>query len=150
MFFKKKRHGGGSTMGIPFSKLIEDIGIAVQRANDAVERSALESYLQQGYVQTNEADGMFKPLELVLNLPSNSQEAQIKVPVAALVHNTSMKLEQVDVKLKFRPSGGEELMVDTDNLNEDDESLSELTLQFKNHSAAEGIARVNNRHVQRL
>lgn len=137
-------------MGIPFSKLIEDIGIAVQRANDAVERSALESYLQQGYVQTNEADGMFKPLELVLNLPSNSQEAQIKVPVAALVHNTSMKLEQVDVKLKFRPSGGEELMVDTDNLNEDDESLSELTLQFKNHSAAEGIARVNNRHVQRL
>lgn len=137
-------------MGIPFSKLIEDIGIAVQRANDAVERSALESYLQQGYVQTNEADGMFKPLELVLNLPSNNQEAQIKVPVAALVHNTSMKLEQVDVKLKFRPGSGEELMVDTDNLNEDDESLSELTLQFKNHSAAEGIARVNNHHVQRL
>lgn len=138
-------------MGMAFSKLIESIGIAVQRANDEVEKSALESYLQQGYVQSNDAEGEFEPLELVMNLSADSQETKVKVPVSALVHNTSMKLEQVDVKLKFRlTDGGEELMVDTENLDKNDENLSELTLQFKNHSAAEGIARVNNRHIQKL
>lgn len=144
-------------MGVALSTLIENIGVSVQNANASIEQVAVAAYLGQGYDRVKQEQGdleEYVPVGYAIRIPTASGEKQINVPVTALMHHTSLKLEQVDVKLKFvvEESSDEEIMVSVKSSNDpkDSFSMSELSLQFKSAPPAEGMARVNNRHVQTL
>lgn len=144
-------------MGIELSILIEKIGISVQNANAAIEQVAVAAYVGQGYDRVTSGDGKseeYVPVNCVVRIPTASGEKQMNVPVTALMHHTSLKLEQVDVKLKFiLEEGGEDgvmVAVKSPEDMRDGFSMSELSLQFKSTPPAEGMARINNRYVQVL
>jgi hypothetical protein len=146
-------------MSIPLSALIKIIGIAVQKANQAIEESAANIYLEQGYeinresVNDSEA-AICTPISYTLHLPSSAgTPRKISVPVTALLHNTSLQLESVEVKLKFMIEEAEDEIAVTVKPEGDAGSAfsySELSLQFKNTPSAEGMARITQRHLQSL
>lgn len=146
-------------MGIPLSKLMEDIGSAVQKANTAIEQYAAAAYLAQGYAESKERtdhtnETMYEPITYMLNIPTAGGKKKIQVPATALMHHSSLQLEQVDVKLRFalEQSEGEEVLVrvkDAGTAGEAD-MVSELSMQFKTAPPAEGTARIENRHIQTL
>lgn len=88
------------------SKLMEDIGKAVQNANSAIEQYAAEAYLTQGYAG-NETDGQntgeksYEPITYKLNIATAGGKKNLEVPATVLMHHSSLQLEQVDVKLCF-------------------------------------------------
>lgn len=144
-------------MGIPLSKLIDHIGTAVQNANAMLEQRAVAAYLGQGYEGgPSEEDGEteFEPVSYTINIPSSGGKKQLKVPVTALMHHSSLQLEQVDVKLRFVVEEGEadELIVSPKSSADakDSFSMSELSLQFKSVQLSEGTARINNHYIQNL
>lgn len=143
-------------MGISLSSLIEQIGISVQKANALIEQTSIAAYLEQGYEKSsktgNDAE-TFVPVSYTINIPSSSEKKQIHVPVTALMHHTSLKLEQVDVNLKFmiEESKKEDIIVSLKPADISSETVaSELSLQFKNTPPAEGMARIDQRHIQTL
>ncbi len=145
-------------MGVPLSKLITDVGLAVQNANAAIERYAAEAYLVQGYVP-QDIDGTdekpeYHPVTYRLNIPTAGGKKAVDVPATALMNHTTLSLEQVDVRLKFvlEESTGEEVMVRVKSTGNAKEmySVSELAMQFKTSPPSEGTARVENRHIQSL
>lgn len=145
-------------MGAPLSKLITDVGLAVQNANAAIERYAAEAYLVQGYVP-QDIDGTdekpeYHPVTYRLNISTAGGKKAVDVPATALMNHTTLSLEQVDVRLKFvlEESTGEEVMVRVKSTGNAKEmySVSELAMQFKTSPPSEGTARVENRHIQSL
>lgn len=143
-------------MGIALSDLIETMGRAVQNANTVVEQAAAAAYLGQGYEMRDSAEGSkeYIPICYTIHIPSVPEEKQVQVPVTALLHHTSLRLEQVDIKLKFRVEDCREddmivSVVSSDN-GVGSEVLSEMALQFKNEPPAEGMARVNQYQTQTL
>ncbi len=151
-----EKAGKDVDMGIALSSLIERIGVSVQHANAMIEQTAVAAYLGQGY-EVKKEDGKgeeYIPVSYALRIPTAEGEKQVNVPVTALMHHNSLKLEQVDIKLKFliEEGDGEDLVVSVKPLEDvkDSFSMSELSLQFKSAPPAEGTARVNNRHVQTL
>lgn len=76
------------------------------------------------------------------------------MPVTALMHHSSLQLEQVDVKLRFVIEEGEEdeIIVSPKSSadTKDGFSMSELSLQFKSVQLSEGTARINNHYIQNL
>ncbi|MBO5523021.1 MAG: DUF2589 domain-containing protein [Roseburia sp.] len=144
-------------MGIPLSKLIDQIGTAVQNANAMLEQRAVAAYLGQGYEGVPSEEGgetEFEPVSYTINIPSSGGKKQLKVPVTALMHHSSLQLEQVDVKLRFVVEEGEadEIIVSPKSSADakDSFSMSELSLQFKSVQLSEGTARINNHYIQNL
>ena len=157
---KKWRKG---FMAMDFDEFMESISIGVSRANRAVELSGLENYLVNGFSGhgfpakdvENSLDGTdalkgrdsFNPSLLSMRVGEQNRD----VPVTALLHNTSMRLEQVDmtIKLHFAEDNGR-LMVVCAPSGAEDADLSEIKLQFRNSPAAEGVARVNDNYINKL
>lgn len=146
-------------MGIALSKLMEDIGNSVQNANAAIERYAAEVYLAQGYAkmkadEQNMTGKTYEPITYKLNLTTAGGKKKIEVPVTALMQHSSLQLEQVNVKLRFsiEEGDGEEVRVRVNAPGEekDSELISELSMQFRTAPPAEGVARIENRHIQTL
>lgn len=144
-------------MGIPLSKLIDNIGTAVQNANAMLEQRTVAAYLGQGYegVRSKEnSETEFEPVSYTINIPSPNGKKQLKVPVTALMHHSSLQLEQVDVKLRFVIEEGkeDEIIVSPKSSadTKDSFSMSELSLQFKSVQLSEGTARINNHYIQNL
>lgn len=143
-------------MGVALSDLIEQIGLSVQKANALMEQMAVAAYLGQGYEnERNGDDGEeeFVPVRFAIRVPDAAGEKTIQAPVTALMHHTSLKLEQVDVKLRFLIEESKEDAVMVSLKSPEDAAysvLSELSLQFKSAPPAEGMARVDYHHVQAL
>lgn len=158
-------------MGILLSTVIRNIGIAVQNANRMIEIAAKESYFAGGYVKRPKPDAEtaqpqtkydreYSPVMYTIHLPEKEpgtdKKKQLQVPVTALIHNTSLQLEQVEIKLKFyiteeTGKNNGDMSISFSNKNSKDlQGLSEMTLHFNNAQTPEGVARVNNRHVQTL
>ena len=148
--------GKERAMGIALSDLIETMGRAVQNANTAVEQAAAAAYLGQGYEMRDTGDGSkaYVPVCYTIQIPSAPDEKQIQVPVTALLHHTSLRLEQVDIKLKFRVEDCREgdmmVSVSASDNGAGSETLSDMALQFRNEPPAEGMARVNQHQTQIL
>lgn len=146
-------------MGIPLSKLLEGIGNAVQNANLAIEQYAAAEYLKQGYAemkdeQKTDGDRLYEPITYMLNISTASGKRKIQVPATVLMHHSSLQLEQVDVKLRFVMEGGDESEIEVkikEAENREETGLvSELSMQFKTAPLSEGMARIENRHIQML
>lgn len=142
-------------MGILLSDLIENVGTAVLNANAAIEQTAVAAYLGQGYERvSNDGGEEYIPVSYTISVPSVAGNKKLNVPVTALMNHSSMRLEQVDVKLRFVVEEDEgkdvAISVGTPKDLKDNYSMSELALQFKSAIPSEGIARVNNRHIQTL
>lgn len=146
-------------MGIALSKLMKDIGTAVQNANAAIEERAVDVYLNQGYRRGKEMgeDGgtsFYTPVTYTLGLPAGGGNKKLEVPATALMHHSTLQLEQVNVKLRFliEESDGEEVEVKVKSEGDDSDmySVSELSMQFRTAPPAEGTARVENHHLRAL
>lgn len=141
---------------ISLSDLISQIGISVQNANAAIEQVALAAYLGQGYDRAfnqEMSQEEFTPISYTLHIPTPAGKKQINVPVTALMHHTSLKLEQVDVKLKFQIEKSEEDTIYVSvkpSVNPEESVMNELSLQFKSSPPAEGMARIDQHQVQVL
>lgn len=149
-------------MGMSLSGLMEQIGIAVQNANAAIEQYASEIYLKQGYVEREKEDQedgdehakAYEPITFLLDMPTENSKRKMRVPVTALMHHSSLQLEQVDVKLRFalEEREGEEVNVKVIGTEQDNDSnaVSELSMQFRTALPPEGTARIENRHIQTM
>lgn len=152
-------------VSIPLSKLMEDISRSVQNSNFLLEQMASEMYLQNGYQkepvhQGDEPDSangnteVLIPVTYSIRINTPGDQKELKVPATALMHHSTMQLEQVDVSLRFSISGETEdqgILVDVKSkLLENSDKISEMKLHYQRDSASEGIARVENRHCQNL
>jgi hypothetical protein len=132
-----------------------------------IEIAAKESYFAGGYVKRpkpeaetaqpqTKYDREYSPVMYTIHMPGTEKEKHLRVPVTALIHNTSLQLEQVEIKLKFyiteeTGKNNGDMSISFSNKNSKDlQGLSEMTLHFNNAQTPEGVARVNNRHVQTL
>lgn len=152
-------------MVIPLSKLMEDISRSVQNSNFLLEQMSAEMYLRTGYQKQgapaenggssdkNEKDVLI-PVTYSLRVATAGKEKELSVPATALMHHSTMQLEQVDVSLRFSVSGHTEdqgILVDVKSkLLENSEKISEMKLRYQRDSASEGIARVETHHYQNL
>lgn len=152
-------------MVIPLSKLMEDISRSVQNSNFLLEQMAAEMYLQSGYQKTKaqgengassdeNAEEVLVPVTYSMRIPAAGKEKELKVPATALMHHSTMQLEQVDVSLRFSVSGHTEeqgILVDVKSkLLENSDKVSEMKLRYQRDSASEGVARVETHHYQNL
>lgn len=144
-------------MGVSLSALIGNIGVSVQKANAIIEQTAVAVYLEQGYDYNQNGENAqdeYVPIQYALHMQTASGKKKLQVPVTALMHHSSLKLEQVDVRLKFvvEENLEDDLIVSVKSSSDRMEnlSMSELSMQFKNQVQAEGVARINNYHVQTL
>ena len=140
-------------MAILLSDLLKEISISVNNANSIMEHVALNQYMDQNYNkledQGTNGSEVYKPLTFDIVMQEEKQTHEI--PVAALLHNTTMSLEQVDIKLKFRMKEDEgEIYIDCNTAGIPEESLSEMTLSYKNDHSSEGIAKMTDNHLKRI
>ncbi|GHV34512.1 hypothetical protein FACS18949_10710 [Clostridia bacterium] len=142
-------------MSVLLSTLINKIGLSVQNAGSIIEKAAADLYLARGYTSgTDEHE--FIPIMYSLTLPSNDGSSdgskKINVPVTALVHNTSLLLDEVEVRLKFRVAGtdkGGNLAVNVTSFLTKS-TVSELTLRFKNSPSPEGMAKIGDKYIKNI
>ncbi|MCM1253104.1 MAG: hypothetical protein NC321_09805 [Clostridium sp.] len=136
-------------MSILLKDLLSEISVAICNANSIMEESALNQYMMQGFQKEGIHPDCYTPLTIAMSLPG--QDTTQQIPVSALLHNTSMRLEQVDMKLKFKlfeENGDIKVFCMPDKAA--DETLNELTLQFKNTASAEGIARITDTYMKKI
>ena len=144
---------------------MEDISRSVQNSNFLLEQMSSEMYLQNGYkketilekngVSSDEKEkDVLGPVTYSLRLSTGGKEKELQVPATALMHHSTMQLEQVDVSLRFSVSGHTEdqgILVDVKSkLLENSDKISEMKLRYQRDSAAEGISRVETHHYQNL
>ena len=143
-------------MAVQLENLLCNISNAVCNANKIMETIALEQYMEQGYQESpfTAANGIspLEPITLDLALNGNTDSNDIqRIPITALMHNTTMRLEQVDLKLKFKMFEQDgKIMVDCMPHHSTDASLDEMNLQFKNSASAEGISRITDAHMKQI
>lgn len=139
-------------MTILLKELLEEISSAISSANYIMEETALEQYIAQGYKKNDANNGSgdcYTPLTLNIALQDGSETRRI--PISALVHNTTMRLEQVDMKLKFNMYEQESgIMVSCMPAGAQDNTLNEMTLQFRNTASPEGIAKITDNHMKKI
>lgn len=139
-------------MAILLNELLKEISSAISSANYIMEETALDQYMAQGYQKEKTDNGLedcYSPLTFNIALQDGTETRRI--PIAALVHNTTMRLEQVDMKLKFNmyeQDGG--IMVSCMPAGAQDTTLDEMTLQFKNTASPEGIAKITDNHIKKI
>lgn len=74
-----------------------------------------------------------------------------KIPVSALVHNTTIRLNKVDLTLRFRMFDQDgEGMVECAPAGKDDNTLDEMTLRFRNSASPEGISKITDEYLKKL
>ena len=136
-------------MSIPLNTLTASIGTAIQKAGVQIESASANAFLSLGY-KKDAHSGELSPITYTLNLPGGSSDSKkLNVPVTSLINNTSMRLEQTEVKLKFMLDGssdGGEVMITPASADMNAFALSELTLTFKNSPPSEGVSRIVTRH----
>ena len=145
-------------MEISLTELIASIGTSVQAARRAVDECAAQLYFQ-GFDSPMGEEGVYRPVAKRIELANGGgPEAESKVvcvPVTALMNHQSMRLDQVDVKMKLAPCdvngalkfrvgpGGEE-----DAPQEG--AWAEFSLSFQSGDMPEGTARLNQKLCQFL
>lgn len=78
-------------------------------------------------------------------------EKDMEVPVSALMHNTSMCLDEVDLTVRFRLfQRGGRLMAECGGEADDGDMVNEMKLHFKNVPSSESTARLNDQFVKRM
>lgn len=157
-------------MAMKISHVVDNIAKAVQNANFILDQMAAEMYLKQGYQKGTVAEDEEVLIPIVHKIQlsdSGSNEMQmgvagdenvirhIEVPVTALIHHSTMQLENVDVTLRFKADreADDTLMIDLkpDKNNEDlSDIISEMKLHFQRAEPAEGMARIDMKHYQKL
>lgn len=140
---------------VRFEELLISMGESVQKASKMIERNAVSLYFDD-YEPYN--DNSYKPKTKSVYLPvsaeKNAQLRNIKVPLTALCNHNSMSLSSINIKLKFIPIIRDtELFLDIKKMEEEGIEkcdYSEMELCFKNESASEGMARVNENSTKIL
>jgi hypothetical protein len=148
-------------MGIALSKLIDSIGIGVQKVCKVMDERAAELFLH-GYADVKgipmfSGEGMGRgtdlfPINYSLYLSDGDKKELVIVPVVSLLHNNSMQLESVEMTLRFviEDRKDEEIYVsvkpepDTEKI----EPLSELKLKFKTTPPTEGETRMIEKQLK--
>ncbi len=149
----KRRH---NAMSIPLSQLLASLSVAVQKANEAVDAFAAESYLEQGYDPKSCADQnggqnngpmALTPRTVAIAVPGE-QETSLNVPVTALMSHHTLQLDEVSMTLKIalREGDAAEPLVVVDPGVKD--NVSEIELHFKSAPPAEGAARIQDRNIR--
>ena len=141
-------------MAILLDDLLCEISNAICNANNIMEGTALNQYVEQGYERALTANNNTESdsyVPLTFNLALRQEQEIRKIPIAALMHNTTMRLEQVDIKLKFKMYEQDgNIMVDCMPHNSSNESLDEMTLQFKNSVSSEGISKITDSQMKHI
>lgn len=145
-------------MAILLDDLLESISRSVSNANTILEQTALEQYMTQGYRQTGlqsaAGDGsieqkIYTPITYGIKIQDGQQYCSI--PVSALLHNATMCLEQVEVKLKFKMAeSGDNIYIDCNTNGVPAENLNEMNLSFSHTSSPEGIAKLTDNHLKKI
>lgn len=140
-------------MAILLKDLLCQISNAICTANSIMEETALNQYVGQGYQKLECQNGELEtyiPLTFNMELRDEQNVHKIhNIPVSALMHNTTMRLEQVDLKLKFNMYEQDgNVMVDCKPHNLLDNSLDEMSLQFKNTISTEGISKITGNQIK--
>ena len=136
-------------MAILLDDLLCEISNAVCNANRIMETTAWNQYMEGGYKKLGETEQMYAPIMFNLSLKDHKEVR--KIPISGLMHNTTMRLEQVDMKIKFKMfEQDNHIMVECMSNNEEDERLNEMTLQFKNSVSAEGISKITDAHMKNI
>ena len=137
-------------MAVLLRELLEEIGSAVNNANSELERAALWQYITQGYVE-NKSNGEEPYTPLTFNMALQDGGEIRKIPVSALIHNTTMRLERVDMTLRFKMfDKNGEVMVECGPLGMKNETLDEMKLRFKNSVPTEGISKVTDNYLKKI
>ena len=134
-------------MSIPLNTLTASIGTAIQKASVQIESVAARAFIGFGYLK--DENNELSPITYTLNMPGQAGSKKLNVPITSLINNTSMRLEQTEVKLKFMLDGssdGGEIMITPASMDMNAFALSELTLTFKNSPPSEGVSRIVTRH----
>lgn len=142
--------GRKKEMAILFKELMQEIGTAISTANDYIEENELNQYKQQGYQLANGEENAYVPL--TFNMILQDDGGIHKIPVSALMHNSTMKLEQVDLKIKFQlyEENGDIMVECAKDGRLSDKDYDEMNLQFRNCTASEGISRVTNQYIKKI
>lgn len=139
-------------MAVLLKELLGEISSAINNANYELEKAALRQYIAQGYEETqnNVIQGQsYTPLTFNMALQDGSEIH--KIPVSALVHNTTMRLDKVDLTLRFKMfDQGGEVMVECAPAGKDDNTLDEMTLRFRNSVSPEGISKITDEYLKKL
>lgn len=133
-------------MAILLNDLLGQLSQSICYANQIMEKTSLQQYMDQGYAKR---ENNYQPVTFSLSL--NRESEQYDIPVTALMHNSSMKLEQVEVKLKFllEEQNGQ-IMVECRGDKASEGKLSEMTLSFHNTPASEGAGKITDHHLKTI
>lgn len=133
-------------MAILLNDLLGQLSQSICYANQIMEKTSLQQYMGQGYAKR---ENNYQPVTFSLSL--NRESEQYDIPVTALMHNSSMKLEQVEVKLKFllEEQNGQ-IMVECRGDKASEGKLSEMTLSFHNTPASEGVGKITDHHLKTI
>ena len=137
-------------MAVLLRDLLEEIGAAISHANLEVERAALGQYIASGYAQSNN-NGEEAYTPLTFNMALQDGREVHRIPVTALVHNNTMRLDRVDVTLRFKMfDRNGEVLVECAPAGAKDGTLDEMKLRYRNSVPPEGISKVTDGHLKKI
>jgi hypothetical protein len=146
--------GRAGKMAILLSDFLEQISVAVGNVNVIMEQAALEQYMQQGYdriengVENATSQG-YSPK--MYSIAIKDAGKKVEVPVTALMHNKTMSLDQVDIKIKCKLDERDgKVYIDCKSNNASDETLNEINLSFKNGASPEGVSRMTDNYLKTI
>lgn len=142
---------------VKLEKLVESIGVSIQKAQKAIESQTVDLYFQE-YQAAEDQPDRYAPVTRQIQLPTNNalnaKEKIVEVPLTALYNHNAIMLDSVDIQLKFVASEKDgELYLDVQSNHEPDETrtdYSEMSLHFKKADSSEGIARLTDQTVKLL
>jgi hypothetical protein len=150
--------GRAGKMAILLSDFLEQISVAVGNVNVIMEQAALEQYMQQGYDRIeNGAENTAENTILqeyspkIYSISIKDGGKKVDVPVTALMHNKTMGLDQVDIKIRCKLDERDgKVYVDCKSNNASDETLNEINLSFKNGVSPEGVSRMTDNYLKNI
>lgn len=141
-------------MAIELTALLAGVGEAVQQAQTHLERQAVEQFCSYFSAGEGENGVALAPASRQFLLPDPKEGVRrLEAAEAALVHHNTMTLDTVRVQLNILPrlEDDSRLLVEVGPAGEEvDPAYSRLELTFRGASAAEGVARLNQRTIQTL
>jgi hypothetical protein len=146
--------GRAGKMAILLSDFLEQISVAVGNVNVIMEQAALEQYMQQGYDRIgngaeNTTPQGYSPKIYSISIKDGGKK--VDVPVTALMHNKTMSLDQVDIKIKCKLDERDgKVYVDCKSNKASDETLNEINLSFKNGASPEGVSRMTDNYLKTI
>ena len=138
--------------------LLAEIGRSIKWAVDATDHFGLQSFMDQ-FEETKDANGNTtgiqpKTVQIPLPKPDGTYEPR-EIPTAALLHHSSLQIEDVRIKLHVEITEAEEgkplrcaMRAARGEEARDKESISptmaEIEVGFKRGDPAEGLARASS------